>query len=72
MNMILFLDYFFVSREAMEKAIADEEFIEHAEFGGNLYGTRSEFNCLIYINSLIQINHLRKTVNLNHKNVIDL
>ena len=31
--------YHFVSRDAMLKAIQDGEFIEHAEYGGNLYGT---------------------------------
>ncbi|KAG8193859.1 hypothetical protein JTE90_011420 [Oedothorax gibbosus] len=32
-------DYHFVSRSEMEKAIANQEFLEHAEFSGNLYGT---------------------------------
>ncbi|XP_069067087.1 guanylate kinase isoform X2 [Pleurodeles waltl] len=32
-------DYHFVSRADMEKAISNGEFIEHAEFSGNLYGT---------------------------------
>lgn len=32
-------DYHFVSRTDMEKAIGNGEFIEHAEFSGNLYGT---------------------------------
>ncbi|XP_055949619.1 guanylate kinase-like isoform X2 [Argiope bruennichi] len=32
-------DYHFVSREDMEKAIANGEFLEHAEFSGNIYGT---------------------------------
>ena len=31
--------YNFVSREEMEKAIANDEFIESAVFGGNMYGT---------------------------------
>lgn len=31
--------YYFVDREAMEKAINSGEFIETAEFSGNLYGT---------------------------------
>ncbi|XP_043214998.1 guanylate kinase-like [Amphibalanus amphitrite] len=31
--------YHFVTREAMLKAIEDGQFIEHAEFSGNLYGT---------------------------------
>jgi guanylate kinase len=33
-------EYYFVTRNEMEKAIANGEFIEHAEFSGNLYGTR--------------------------------
>lgn len=32
-------DYYFVTREEMLKAIGDNEFVEHAEFSGNLYGT---------------------------------
>jgi len=32
-------DYYFVSKEDMQKAIANNEFVEHAEFSGNLYGT---------------------------------
>ncbi|XP_029797310.1 guanylate kinase isoform X3 [Suricata suricatta] len=32
-------DYYFVTREAMQKDIAAGGFIEHAEFSGNLYGT---------------------------------
>ncbi|XP_003747018.1 guanylate kinase [Galendromus occidentalis] len=31
--------YHFVTREAMQKAIADGEFIEYTEFSGNMYGT---------------------------------
>lgn len=34
--------YNFVSREEMEKAIANDEFIESAVFGGNMYGTSKE------------------------------
>lgn len=33
------IHYYFVSREVMEKSIANGEFIETATFGGNLYGT---------------------------------
>lgn len=33
-------DYHFVDREEMELRINDGEFIETAEFSGNLYGTR--------------------------------
>ncbi|GIX70019.1 guanylate kinase [Caerostris darwini] len=32
-------DYHFVSREEMQKAIANGEFLEYAEFSGNIYGT---------------------------------
>lgn len=32
-------EYHFVSREEMEKMIRNNEFIEHTEFSGNLYGT---------------------------------
>lgn len=32
-------DYYFVEKEQMEKAIANTEFLEYAEFGGNFYGT---------------------------------
>ncbi|XP_006894098.1 PREDICTED: guanylate kinase [Elephantulus edwardii] len=32
-------DYYFVTREAMQRDIAAGDFIEHAEFSGNLYGT---------------------------------
>jgi guanylate kinase len=31
--------YHFVSREAFEKLVAQQTFVEHAEYGGNLYGT---------------------------------
>ncbi|XP_036453225.1 guanylate kinase isoform X1 [Colossoma macropomum] len=32
-------DYHYVSREVMQAGISNGEFIEHAEFSGNLYGT---------------------------------
>ncbi|XP_068835419.1 guanylate kinase isoform X3 [Capricornis sumatraensis] len=32
-------DYYFVTREVMQRDIAAGDFIEHAEFSGNLYGT---------------------------------
>ncbi|XP_030829769.1 guanylate kinase isoform X2 [Strongylocentrotus purpuratus] len=33
------VDYHYTTREKMEKAIADGEFLESAQFSGNLYGT---------------------------------
>ncbi|EDQ86596.1 uncharacterized protein MONBRDRAFT_33796 [Monosiga brevicollis MX1] len=33
------VDYHFTEREVMEQMIASDEFVEHAQFGGNLYGT---------------------------------
>jgi guanylate kinase len=35
-----YIDYYFYKRDEMEKAIANGEFLEHAEYSGNLYGTR--------------------------------
>jgi len=35
------IDYNFVTRDEMTRAIANNEFVEHAEFSGNFYGTRS-------------------------------
>ncbi|XP_012590073.1 PREDICTED: guanylate kinase [Condylura cristata] len=35
-------EYHFVTREAMQRDIAAGDFIEHAEFSGNLYGTRAD------------------------------
>jgi len=32
-------DYFFVSREAFQELVAQDGFLEHAEYRGNLYGT---------------------------------
>jgi len=32
-------DYYFVEKDTMQKSIANGEFLEHASFGGNLYGT---------------------------------
>eukprot|EP00047_Mylnosiga_fluctuans_P002939 m.226668 g.226668 ORF g.226668 m.226668 type:complete len:222 (-) comp11456_c0_seq1:47-712(-) len=36
------VEYYFTTREEMEKMIANGEFIETAEFSGNLYGTSKE------------------------------
>ena len=35
--------YYFVSRGEFDKMIRDEEFLEHAEFDGNCYGTARRF-----------------------------
>ena len=40
---IIYTDYHYTTREAMEEAIKKGEFIETAEFSGNFYGTRYEF-----------------------------
>lgn len=32
-------EYYFIDREEMKKMITNNEFIEHTEFSGNLYGT---------------------------------
>ncbi|MBQ6516374.1 guanylate kinase [bacterium] len=36
-------DYFFISRETFDEYVKNDEFIEHAEFSGNCYGTRKKF-----------------------------
>ncbi len=36
-------NYYFISRDEFETAVKNEEFIEWAEFSGNLYGTRKSF-----------------------------
>ncbi|CAJ0578284.1 unnamed protein product, partial [Mesorhabditis spiculigera] len=33
------IHYWFTEREVMEKMVANNEFLEHAQFGGNIYGT---------------------------------
>ena len=35
--------YFFVSKDDFLKMVENEEFLEHAEFGGNFYGTGKSF-----------------------------
>ncbi len=32
-------DYFFITRQEFEQRIANHDFLEHAQFAGNLYGT---------------------------------
>lgn len=36
-------DYYFISRQRFEQLIAQEEFLEWAEFAGNYYGTPSKY-----------------------------
>lgn len=36
-------DYFFVTRQEFEKRIANNDFLEHAQFAGNLYGTPKSY-----------------------------
>lgn len=43
------IDYFFVSREKFEEAIANDELLEYAEFVGNYYGTPRK-----YVESLLE------------------
>ena len=33
------MEYHFLAREEFERRVADGEFLEHAEYAGNLYGT---------------------------------
>ena len=42
-----YIDYYFCSRDVMEKAIGNGEFLEFAEYANNLYGTR----CVLNMNS---------------------
>ncbi len=37
------VNYFFITREDFEKAIEEDKFLEHAQFAGNLYGTKKKF-----------------------------
>lgn len=42
-------DYFFISRQEFEQRIANNDFLEHAEFAGNCYGTPKS-----YVTSLLE------------------
>lgn len=43
------VNYYFISREEFEKRIAHRDFVEWAEYGGNLYGTlRTELSDRLY------------------------
>lgn len=37
---VIFADYHYTTREAMQEGIDNGDFIENAEFSGNMYGTR--------------------------------
>ena len=37
------INYYFLSREDFENSVKNDEFIEWAEFSGNLYGTKKSF-----------------------------
>lgn len=37
------INYFFLTHEEFEKAVADDKFLEHAQFAGNFYGTKKKF-----------------------------
>ena len=37
------VNYFFLSKEEFEKCIADDKFLEYAQFAGNFYGTKKKF-----------------------------
>lgn len=39
-EVVILLEYHFSTREAMQESIKRGEFIESAEYSGNLYGTR--------------------------------
>lgn len=41
-------DYFFITRQEFERRVQNNEFLEHAEFAGNCYGTPRE-----YVNKLL-------------------
>ena len=36
-------DYFFITRQEFERRVQNNEFLEHAEFAGNCYGTPREY-----------------------------
>ena len=42
-------DYFFISRQEFDQRIANNDFLEHAEFAGNCYGTPKS-----YVQSLLE------------------
>ena len=37
------VNYFFISQEEFKKAIQNDEFLEYAEFSGNMYGTKKSY-----------------------------
>ncbi|XP_065123663.1 guanylate kinase isoform X2 [Paramisgurnus dabryanus] len=46
-------DYHYVTRAEMQKSIAEGNFIEHAEFSGNMYGTSKAAVKVVQANNLI-------------------
>lgn len=37
------VNYFFLSKEDFAKSVAEDKFLEHAEFAGNCYGTKKKY-----------------------------
>ncbi len=37
------INYFFISKEEFIKSVQNNEFLEHAEFSGNMYGTKKSY-----------------------------
>ncbi len=37
------VNYFFLTREEFEKSVAEDKFLEHAQFAGNCYGTKKKY-----------------------------
>ncbi len=37
------INYFFLTHEEFEKAVAEDKFLEYAQFAGNFYGTKKKF-----------------------------
>ena len=37
------VNYFFLSKEEFEKSVAEDKFLEHAQFAGNFYGTKKKY-----------------------------
>ncbi len=37
------VNYFFLTKEEFEKSVAEDKFLEHAQFAGNCYGTKKKY-----------------------------